>query len=109
MIPTNAAIRTDRTNARHVFIQSLLREWFGSLQSPLQVQFPPVNKDFFPTRSVGGKKTLSLPKAPDSGEPLRETHFNPASSDRLQISANRSTPKIKARFVPRPRSEFQPD
>jgi hypothetical protein len=35
--------------------------------------------------------------------------LNPAPSDRLKISPNRSTPKIKARSVPRPRSDFQPD
>jgi len=33
----------------------------------------------------------------------------PAPSDRLKISANRSTTKIEACFVPRPRSDFQPD
>lgn len=36
-------------------------------------------------------------------------HSNPAPSDRLKISASRSTPKIDARSVPRPRSDFQPD
>ena len=38
------------------------------LQPPLQVLFPPGNKDFFPTHSEGGKKDIAPPKLPDSGE-----------------------------------------